>query len=66
MFCGLPVIVATLPMFDAVATAITYGSTGRRRRRARWIANGVITRQTTSLTRNADSSPLLKTTVGNR
>ena len=22
MFCGLPVIVATLPMFDAVATAI--------------------------------------------
>ena len=25
MFCGFPVIVATLPMFDAVATAMTYG-----------------------------------------
>ena len=26
MFCGLPVIVATLPMFEAVATASRYGS----------------------------------------
>ena len=34
MFCGLPVMVATLPMFDAVATAITYGAGVTRSRRA--------------------------------
>ena len=66
MFCGLPVIVATLPMFDAVATAIRYGTGGSWRSRAMCRTNGVIVRHTMSLTRNADSSPLVKMTVGSR
>ena len=66
MFCGLPVIVAALPIFDAVATAITYGTGGSLSRRAMCTTNGVITRQTMSLTRNAESSPLVKMTVGSR
>ena len=54
MFCGLPVIVAVLPMFDAVATATTYGIGGSPRRRAMRNARGVITRHTMSFTRNAE------------
>ena len=66
MFCGLPVIVAVLPMFDAVATATTYGIGGSPRRRAMRSASGVITRHTMSFTRNAEKRPLVKITVGNR
>jgi hypothetical protein len=66
MFCGLPVIVATLPMFDAVATAMTYGTAGTLSRCAICTTNGVMTRQTMSLTRNAESTPVVKITVGSR
>ena len=66
MFCGLPVIVATLPMFDAVATASRYGTGASPSRRAMCRTNGVITRHTMSLTRNAESTPQVKTTVGSR
>jgi hypothetical protein len=66
MFCGLPVMVATLPTFDAVATATRYGTGGRPRRRAMCNTNGVMTRHTMSFTRNADNKPQVKTTVGSR
>ena len=67
MFCGLPVIVATLPMFDAVATASTIRAPAAApSRRAMCSTNGVITRQTMSFTRNAESRPLVKMTVGSR
>ena len=57
MFCGLPVSVATLPTLAAVASAIRYGTGGRRSRRARSSTMGAITRHTTSLTKSADSTP---------
>ena len=53
-------------MFEAVATATTYGTGASLRRRVMCTTSGVITRQTMSLTRNADSSPLEKITVGRR
>ena len=65
MFCGFPVIVAVLPMFEAVATASRWGMGGNPRRCATCSTNGVITRQTMSLTRNAESRPLVKITVAN-
>ena len=66
MLGGLPVIVAALPMFDAVATAIAYGMEGRPSRRVIRRTNGVIIRHTMSFTRNAESNPLVKITVGNK
>jgi hypothetical protein len=66
MFCGLPVTVATLPIFDAVATATRYGMGGSSRRRAMCNTNGVMTRHTMSFTRNAESKPQVKMTVGSR
>ncbi len=57
MFCGLPVIVATEPMFEAVARPTRYGIGGRFRRWQRWSTSGVNATQTTSLTRNAESTP---------
>ncbi len=66
MFCGLPVIVAVLPMFDAVATASRYGTGLTPIRRVAFNANGTMTRQMMSLTKNAESSPLRKITVGKR
>jgi len=57
MFCGLPVRVATLPTLAAVASAIRYGTGGRRSWRTRSSTIGAITRQTTSLTNNADNTP---------
>ena len=66
MFCGFPVIVATLPMFEAVATARRYGTGGRLICRVAASTNGTITRQMTSFTKNAERTPLVKTTVGRR
>ncbi len=57
MFCGLPVIVAALPMFDAVASASRYGSGRCRRAHATSSTIGVNTRQIVSLTKSADSTP---------
>ena len=57
MFCGLPVIVATEPMFEAVARPTRYGIGGRFSRWQRWSTSGVKATQTTSLTRNAERTP---------
>lgn len=43
MFCGLPVMLATLPMLDPVATASRYASGGRPIRRVMCSTNGTIT-----------------------
>src|SRR5437868_2043573 len=66
MFCGLPVMLATLPIFEAVATARRYGSGLMPIRRVSASTIGTMTRQMMSLTKNADSTPLVKMTVGNR
>jgi len=66
MFCGLPVMVATLPMFDAVATARRYGSGFTPMRRVAVRTKGTMTRQMMSLTKNAESTPLVTITVGSR
>ena len=66
MFCGLPVIVATLPMLDAVATASRCGSAFTPSRLVAVRTKGTITRQMMSLTKKADRIPLVNMTVGNR
>ena len=58
MFCGLPVMLATLPIFEAVATARRYGSGLMPIRRVSASTIGTMTRQMMSLTKNADSTPL--------
>ena len=57
MFCGFPVIVATEPTFEAVASPTRYGIGGRFSRRVRSSTSGVRATQTTSLTRKAESTP---------
>ena len=57
MFCGLPVIVPVEPMLAAVARPIRCGTGSYFSRRARCSTSGVRATQTTSLTRNADSTP---------
>jgi len=66
MFCGLPVIVAVLPILDAVATARRYGTGLTPMRRVAVSTKGTITRQMMSLTKNAESNPLRRITVGSR
>ncbi len=66
MFCGLPVIVAAPPTFEAVATASRYGTGSRRRRRARPRTSGVSTRHTVSFTRKADPTPAASVTTTSR
>ncbi len=56
MFCGLPVMVATLPMFDEVASARRYGLGSRSSVSAICSTSGVKAMHTTSLMRNADST----------
>jgi hypothetical protein len=63
MFCGLPVMVATLPTLLAVARAIRYGTGFSPRPLTIWITSGVSTRQTTSLTKKADRTPAEATTA---
>jgi hypothetical protein len=66
MFCGLPVIVAALPTFEAIATASRYGTGLRRSERVTSITIGVITRHTASLTRNAEKAAAVIATVASR
>src|SRR2546427_4496615 len=66
MFCGLPVIVATLPRLLAVARAIRYGTGRSPRLPTIWITSGVSTRQTTSFTKNADRTPAEAITATSR
>ena len=61
MFCGLPVMVATLPMFDAMATASRYGTGLRPSRRVISSTSGVSTRHMVSLTKNAEKTPATST-----
>jgi len=66
MFCGLPVIVATLPRLLAVARAIRYGTGRSPRLPTIWMTSGVSTRQTTSFTKNADRTPAEAITATSR
>src|SRR5262249_42989336 len=63
MFCGLPVNVATLPTLAAVTSAIRYGTGGSASWRVASSTTGASTRHTTSLTKNAESTPEATTTV---
>src|SRR5262245_64619521 len=63
MFCGFPVKVATLPTLAAVTSAIRYGTGGSASRRVASSTTGARTRHTTSLTKNAESTPDATTTV---
>ena len=63
MFCGLPTIVAVLPMFDPVASASRYGTGSWRRADARSRTSGVNATQMVSLTKTAERSPLAATTA---
>ena len=63
MFCGLPVMVATLPMFEAVASASRYGSGRWPRAIAISMTIGVKIRQMVSLTKSAERMPLTNTTA---
>ena len=58
MFCGFPVIVATLPTFAAMASASRCGFGSQPRRRVIASTSGVSAMHTTSLIMNADSAPL--------
>src|SRR5205085_10766269 len=66
MFCGLPVMVATLPMFELVATASKYGSGGKFIRLVMLSKKGTMTRHTMSFTKNAERIPQVKITAGKR
>ena len=57
MFCGLPVMVAALPIFDAVATASRYGTGFRRNVSVISRTSGVSTRHIVSLTKKAENNP---------
>ena len=57
IFCGLPVIVAVEPTFDAIATASRYGTGLRFWPKVSSSTNGAITRQIASFTRNAENVP---------
>ena len=66
MFWGLPVIVATLPILEDVATASRNGSGLTRIRRVIVSTSGAITRQMMSFTKKAERIPLAAITVGRR
>src|SRR5579883_3073208 len=57
IFCGLPVIVAVLPIFEAMAIASRYGAGLRLSRETSSRTSGVSTRQIASLTRKAEKKP---------
>ena len=63
MFCGLPVIVATLPMLEPVATPRSSGTGERLVKRAASMTIGANTRQMVSLTKSADRMPAANTTA---
>ena len=61
MFCGLPVMVATLPILAAMATASRYGTGLRRSRPVISSTSGVSTRHMVSLTKKAEKTPETRT-----
>ena len=61
MFCGLPVMVIALPTLDASAIASRNGRGRSRSGRSAEITSGVKTRQTVSLMKSADNTPLSAT-----
>ena len=63
MFCGLPVMVATLPMLLPVASAIRSGAASISRMRATSMSGAASDRQTTSLMKNAASTPEASTVI---
>src|SRR5207302_785961 len=63
MFCGFPVIVATLPILAAIATASRYGIGLRSSRSAILATSGVMTRQIASFSRKAENKPEVSVTV---
>ena len=66
MFCGLPVIVAVEPTFDAIATASRYGSGLRPIARDSSSTSGASIRQMASFTRKAEKMPEVATTAHSR
>src|SRR4051812_565727 len=56
MFCGVPVMVATLPTLEAVASARRCGLGSHSMDSAMWITSGVKAMHTTSLIRKAEST----------
>ena len=66
MFCGLPVIVATLPTLEASGMASKYGIGSRFKRLTRSSTSGVMTRQMASLTRKAENEPATTTIASNK
>ena len=64
MFWGLPVMVATLPILDEVATASRNGKAGSRSLWVRVRTKGTITRHTMSFTKKAESTPQVRMTAG--
>ena len=63
MFCGLPVMVAVEPTFEAIASASRYGAGRRLSASVRSSTSGDSTRQIASLTRNAENTPATVTTA---
>ena len=61
MFCGFPVIVATLPTLEAIATPSKYGKGFSFADFTISTTSGVKTRQIASLTRNAEKNPVSRT-----
>src|SRR5215467_16082083 len=64
IFWGFPVMVATLPIFEAMATASRYGTGLSLNLRVILRTNGTITRHTISFTKKAESNPDVKITPG--
>ena len=61
MFCGFPVMVATLPTLAPMATASRYGTGLRFRVEVTSSTSGVSTRHIVSLTNRAEKNPETKT-----
>ena len=66
MFCGLPVMVMTLPMLAAVARARRYGAAGTPAWAVISRSSGVPSRHTVSLSSKAAPAPAVNTTRANR
>ena len=66
MFCGFPVMVATLPILAAMATASRYGTGLRRSLPVISTTRGVRTRHMVSLTKKAEKMPATRTIPINR
>ena len=63
MFCGLPVTESTEPTFEPIASPMRYTLGRTPRGRSAASSTGVTTRQTVSLTKNAEKRPPPTTTA---